>query len=357
MSARIDTLLRIASDQRASDLHLHAGKVPQVRHDGHLVPLPFRELGQHQLRVMLDEVLDAEQRAELREKRHLDFAYALDDVGRFRGSITAQRDGYSAVFRVIPTTIRTLVELEVPAVVGSFARHANGLVLVTGPTGSGKTTTLAALVDLVNESSGRHVITIEDPIEFVHPRKKGLVTQREVGVHVETFAAGLRSALREAPDVLVVGEMRDFETVSLALAAAEAGVLVFATLHTGSAAKAVDRLLGACPADQQDQVREILAALLRGVLSQRLCRGVAGGRVAACEILLQNVAVSNLIRESKVHQIDAYLRSGEQAARGMCGLEESLLRLVRERRITAVEAMSHSNEPEALRAALGSEAA
>jgi len=339
MSARIDTLLRIASDQRASDLHLHAGKVPQVRHDGHLVPLPFRELGQHQLRVMLDEVLDPEQRVELREKRHLDFAYSLEDVGRFRGSITAQTDGYSAVFRVIPTTIRTLVELDVPAVVGSFARHANGLVLVTGPTGSGKTTTL------------------EDPIEFVHPRKKGLVTQREVGVHVESFAAGLRSALREAPDVLVVGEMRDFETVSLALAAAEAGVLVFATLHTGSAAKAVDRLLGACPADQQDQVREILAALLRGVLSQRLCRGVVGGRVAACEILLQNVAVSNLIRESKVHQIDAYLRSGEQAARGMCGLEESLLRLVRERRITAVEAMSHSNEPEALRAALGSEAA
>ncbi|MCB9616959.1 MAG: PilT/PilU family type 4a pilus ATPase [Sandaracinus sp.] len=353
----MDTLLRIASDQRASDLHLHAGKVPHVRHDGRLVPLPFRELGMHQLRVMLDEVLDADQRDELREKQHIDFAYEVEGVGRFRGSITAQTDGYSAVFRVIPATIRTLAELDVPAVIGSFARHANGLVLVTGPTGSGKTTTLAALVDLVNESTGRHIITIEDPIEFVHPRKRGLVTQREVGVHVETFAGGLRSALREAPDVLVVGEMRDYETVSLALAAAEAGVLVFATLHTGSAAKAVDRLLGACPADQQDQVREILAALLRGVLSQRLCRGVVGGRVAACEILLQNIAVSNLIRESKVHQIDAYLRSGEQASRGMCGLEESLMRLVRERRITASEALSHSNEPEALRAALGTEAA
>jgi twitching motility protein PilT len=294
-----------------------------------------------------------DQRAELLDAHHLDFAYEVEGVGRFRGSVSAQTDGHSVVFRVIPTRILTLVELDVPAVVGSFARHANGLVLITGPTGSGKTTTLAALVDLVNESSGRHVITIEDPIEFIHPRKKGLVTQREVGVHVESFAAGLRSALREAPDVLVVGEMRDYETVSLALSAAEAGVLVFATLHTGSAAKAVDRLLGACPPDQQDQVREILAALLRGVLSQRLCRGVAGGRVAACEVLLQNVAVSNLIRESKVHQIDAYLRSGEQASRGMCGLEDSLLRLVRERRISPTEALAHSNEPEALRSALG----
>ncbi|MBX3246160.1 MAG: PilT/PilU family type 4a pilus ATPase [Myxococcales bacterium] len=348
MAARIDTLLRLAADQRASDLHLHAGKVPHVRHDGRLVPLPLRELGVHQLRGMLEEVLDEGQRDELLDASHIDFAYEIEGDRRFRGSVCLQTDGMSAVFRVIPSEVPTLVEVGVPAVVGGFTRHANGLVLITGPTGSGKTTTLAALVDLVNETSGRHIITIEDPIEIVHPRKKGLVTQRQVGVHAESFASALRSALREAPDVLVVGEMRDFETVSLALSAAEAGVLVFATLHTGSAAKAVDRLLGACPADQQDQVREIIATLLRAALSQRLCRAIGGGRVVATEVLLQNIAVSHLIREGKIHQIDAYLRSGEQASRGMGSLEDSLARLVAEKRITRAEALSQANEPEVL---------
>lgn len=351
--ARLDTFLRLAADQKASDLHFHAGKVPMVRHDGELVALPFRALSEPQVRAFLDEVLTPEQRATLEQAQQVDFAYSLSGVGRFRGSACHQSGGLSAVFRVVPTRIPDLASLAMPSAVTGFTRHANGIVLVTGPTGSGKTTTLAAMVDLVNETTGRHIITVEDPIEFVHEPKKGLVTQREVGLHAESFASALRSALREAPDVLVVGEMRDFETISLALAAAEAGILVFATLHTGSAVKAIDRMMGAAPADQQEQVREVLSVLMRGVLSQRLCRLTAGqGRVAAVEILLPSVSVSHLIREQKAHQIDAYLQSGEHATRGTCSLEQSLARLVREGRVGLDEAMTHANRPDALEAML-----
>ncbi len=350
---RLDTFLRLAADQKASDLHFHAGKVPMVRHDGELVALPFRVLSEPQVRVFLDELLTPAQRATLEREQQVDFAYELPDVGRFRASVCRQAGGPSAVFRVVPNKIPDLARLELPAAVAGLTRHANGLVLVTGPTGSGKTTTLAAMVDLINGTSGRHVITVEDPIEFVHAPKRGLVTQREVGLHAASFASALRSALREAPDVLVVGEMRDFETMSLALAAAEAGILVLATLHTGSAAKALDRMMGAAPPDQQEPVREILSVLLRGVVSQRLCRLASGqGRVAAVEILLSHVAVSHLIREQKVHQIDAYLRGGEQASRGMCSLEQSLVRLVREGGVARDEALAAANDPEAVRAAL-----
>lgn len=350
---RLDTFLRLAADQKASDLHFHAGKVPMVRHDGELVALPFRVLSEPQVRAFLDELLTPEQHATLERAQQVDFAYELPGVGRFRASVCRQSGGPSAVFRVIPTRIPDLSKLELPAAVGGFTRHANGLVLVTGPTGSGKTTTLAAMVDLINSNSGRHVITVEDPIEFVHAPKRGLVTQREVGIHAQSFASALRSALREAPDVLVVGEMRDFETMNLALAAAEAGILVFATLHTGSAAKALDRMMGAAPADQQEQVREVLSVLLRGVISQRLCRLASGqGRVAAVEILMSSVSVSHLIREQKAHQVDAYLRGGEQASRGMCSLEQSLVRLVREGRIARDEALAQANDPEAIRSLL-----
>ncbi len=352
--ARLDTFLRMAADQRASDLHFHAGKVPMVRYDGELVALPFRVLSETQVRTFLDELLTPDQKERFERAQQVDFAYELPGVGRFRGSVCQQAGGSSVVFRVVPSRIPDLATLALPAAVSGFTRHANGLVLVTGPTGSGKTTTLAAMVDLINETSGRHVITVEDPIEFVHQPKKGLITQREVGLHAQSFASALRSALREAPDVLVVGEMRDFETIGLALAAAEAGILVFDTLHTGSAAKALDRMMGAAPADQQEQVREVMSVLLRGVLSQRLCRLAAGqGRVAAVEILLSSVSLSHLIREQKTHQIDAYLRGGEQASRGMCSLEQSLARLVIEGRVARDEAFSHANDPEALRAMLG----
>ena len=351
---RLDTFLRIAADQRASDLHFHAGKVPHVRYNGELSTMPFRVLSEPQVRALLDEILEAGQLATLDREGQVDFAYELADVGRFRGSVCRQTGGLSAVFRVVPTSIPMLSDLELPAAVAGFTRHANGLVLVTGPTGSGKTTTLASMVDLINRGSGRHVITVEDPIEFVHAPLRGLVTQREVGMHVTSFSAALRSALREAPDVLVVGEMRDFETISLALTAAEAGVLVFATLHTGSASKAIGRMLGAAPADQQEQVREVLAVLLRGVISQRLCRLANGrGRVAATEVLLQSASISNLVREGKVHQIEAYLSGGEDAVRGMHSLGSSLKRLVVEGRISRDEAMLQANDPGTLRASLG----
>lgn len=351
--ARLDTFLRIAADQKASDLHFHGGKVPQVRHNGELATMPYRVLSAAQVRAFIDEILTKEQQAELEHESQVDFAYALDDVGRFRGSVCHQSGGLSAVFRIIPNDIPLLQDLHLPAAVAGFTRHSNGLVLVTGPTGSGKTTTLASMVDLINRTSKRHIITVEDPIEFVHVPKEGLITQREVGIHVKSFAAALRSALREAPDVLVVGEMRDFETISLALTAAEAGVLVFATLHTGSAAKALDRMMGAAPADHQEQVREVLSILLRGVLSQRLCRLADGrGRVAAPEILLQSTSISHLIREQKFHQIEAYLRGGDTGT-GMVSLEQSLSRLVIEGRITPDEAMSHANDPEAVKAAIG----
>ncbi|HBQ10973.1 MAG TPA: type IV pili twitching motility protein PilT [Myxococcales bacterium] len=353
MSARLDTFLRIAADQQASDLHFHAGKVPMIRHHGELSSMPFRVLSAPQVRTFLEEILSPAQRAKLDAEQQVDFAYDLDGVGRFRASVCEQNGGLSAVFRVIPDGIPNLSDLELPAAVAGFTRHANGLVLITGPTGSGKTTTLAAMVDLINRTSGRHVITVEDPIEFVHEPKRGLVTQREIGLHAASFASALRSALREAPDVLVVGEMRDFETISLALTAAEAGVLVFTTLHTGSAAKALDRMMGAAPADQQEQVREVLSVLLRGVLSQRLCRLANGqGRAAAPEILLQSISISHLIREQKVHQIDAYLRGGEHSAHGMVSLEQSLVRLVREGRITRAEALLHANDAEAVTLAL-----
>ncbi|MBZ0120147.1 MAG: PilT/PilU family type 4a pilus ATPase [Sandaracinaceae bacterium] len=349
--ARLDTFLRIAADQAASDLHFHAGKVPCVRHDGELVPLPFRVLSEHQVRGFLDEILTERQRDRLARDQHVDFAYELEGVARYRASVCWQSGGLGAVFRVIPPEIPSIDDLELPAAVAGFTHHANGLVLVTGPTGSGKTTTLAALVDKINATSGRHIITVEDPIEYVHAPKQGLVTQREVGLHAQSFGAALRSALREAPDVLVVGEMRDYETVSLALGAAETGVLVFATLHTGSAAKSIDRVLGTCPSDQQDQVREVLSMLLRGAVSQRLCRSAGGGRVAALEILLQSISVSHLIREQKIHQIDSYLRGGE-AARGMCSLEDALLRLVQLERITKEVALAEANDLEAMRSML-----
>lgn len=337
--SRLDTFLHVAADQRASDLHFHAGKPPIVRHNGDLVTLPFRDLSEDETRRFLHEFLTDEQRDTLERDQELDFAYVLDGVGRFRVNVFVQSQGLGAVFRVIPTEIPTLQELKLPQSMAGLARQARGLVLMTGPTGSGKTTTLAAIIDDINRNSQRHVITIEDPIEYVHAPVQSVVTQREVGSHAESFAAALKSALRESPDVLVVGEMRDYETVSLALSAAEAGMLVFATLHTNSAAKAVDRLLGTCPADVQDQVRGTLSVLLKGVVAQRLCKLASGeGRVAAVEVLLHSHPVAHLIRENKIHLLEAHVRSGEQSPQGTRSLDSALLALVREGFVEVEEA-------------------
>jgi twitching motility protein PilT len=345
--ARIDSFLRLVVEQHASDLHFHAGNVPIIRHEGDLVPLPFRVLSEDEARRFIEEMLSIEQRKRLADDRELDFAYEVPEVGRFRVNVFVQSRGLGAVFRVIAAKVPTIDGLGLPGVLRKVSAHANGLVLVTGPTGSGKTTTLAAMLHEINANSRRHIITIEDPVEYVHKPLQSVFTQRQVGQHCESFASALRSSLRESPDVLVVGEMRDYETISLALSAAETGVLVFGTLHTNSAAKAVDRIVDVSPEETREQVRGVLSVLLRGIVAQNLCKRATGeGRVAVHEILLQTYAISNLIREGKVHLIDGYLQSAENSGTGMQSLDTALFALVRERIITAETCVKYANSPE-----------
>lgn len=349
--ARLDSFLSVVVDQGASDLHFHAGSPPLIRHDGELVPLPFRTLSADETERFLREVLSPEMAKALEEDQDVDFIYAQPG-SRFRVNIFRQLHGLGAVFRVIPEEIPQLANLLVPAAVVRLVDLPNGLVVVTGPTGSGKTTTLAALVNEINTRQTRHVITIEDPIEFVHAPQQSVVTQRQVGLHAESFASALRSALREAPDVLVVGELRDLETMQLALQAAETGVLVFGTLHTGSAAKAVDRILDMVPEEAREQTRTVLAVLLRAVMAQNLCRAASGdGRVLISELLLQNLSVSTMIRDDKVHQIDSYLQTAANASEGAGSqsMDSCLFRFVRDGLITEEDGLRYSAYPEALK--------
>jgi twitching motility protein PilT len=348
--ARIDSFLRVLADQQASDLHLHAGKVPTIRYNGELLRLPFRRLSETEARRFILELLTPSQREALQRDKQVDFLYPLPGVGRFRASIFIQNDGLGAVLRYLAARIPRLDELGFPPSVEKLTRLGSGLVLVTGPTGSGKTTTLAAMIQQINHSSHRHIITIEDPIEYVHDPVLSVVTQREVGTHTESFATGLRAALREAPHVVVVGELRDLETIQLALSAAETGLLVFGTLHTNSAAKALNRIIDMIPEEGRDDARGLLSVVLKAVIAQHLCIKASGdGRVAALEILLQTHAVSNLIRENKVQQIEATLQSPARDSSGSQGLDGSLLRLVEEGSITLEEALRGANYPEQLR--------
>jgi len=348
--ARIDSFLRLVVEQKASDLHFHAGNPPIIRHEGDLIPLPFRSLSEDEASRFLLEMMTPDQRRLLLDERELDFAYSVEGAGRFRVNVFTQSRGIGAVFRVIPQRVPSLDDLAMPPAIRKLAGSSNGLVLVTGPTGSGKTTTLAAILQEINATSRRHIITVEDPIEYIHLPLQSVVTQRQVGLHCESFASALRSALRESPDVLVVGEMRDFETVSLALSAAETGVLVFGTLHTNSAAKAIDRILDVAPDDVREQTRSVLSVLLKGVVAQHLCKRASGeGRVAVQEILLQTYAVANMIRENKIHQIDAYLQSAENAGTGMRSLDSSLLDLVRGRVLAPEVALRLSSSPDVFR--------
>jgi twitching motility protein PilT len=344
--ARIDSFLRLVGDQRASDLHFHAGTVPFVRHDGDLIPLPFRSLSAPETARFIHEILTPSQKDLLEREQQVDFMYVLPGAGRFRASVFHQSQGLGAVFRFIPAQLLTLADLGLPSSVKRLTDMANGLVLVTGPTGSGKTTLLAAMVNEINATSQRHVITIEDPIEFVHEPVRGLVTHREVGRDTESFASGLRAALRESPDVVVVGELRDLETVQLTLGAAETGMLVLATLHTNSAASSIDRIVDVVPEELRDQARGVLSVVLRGVLAMNLCKRAAGeGRMLALEILLQNYGVAHMIRENKTHQIEAYLQSAPLDS-GMQSLDSCLLRYVQEGLVAPEEALRFSNFPE-----------
>ncbi len=313
--ARLDSFLRLVAEQEASDLHFHAGQKPMIRHDGDLMALPFRVLSELEARRFILEILTPDQKVVLEREQQVDFLYALPEVGRFRASVFRQSRGLGAVFRVVRNQVPSIDELRLPAVVRQLLALQNGLVIVTGPTGAGKSTTLAAMVNEINATQHKHIVTIEDPIEFVHEPQQSAITHREVGTHTEDFATGLRAALRESPDVLVLGEMRDLETVQLALQAAETGVLVLGTLHTNSAAKAVDRILDVVPEENREQARGTLSLILRGVLAQRLARLASGdGRMAVVEVLLHTFAIANMIRENKIHLIEAQLQSSSEGS-------------------------------------------
>jgi twitching motility protein PilT len=348
--ARLDSFLKLVAEQHASDLHFHAGGVPMIRHDGELLALPFRSLSELEARRFLEEILTPPQLETLQREQQVDFMYVLPEVGRFRANVFLQSRGLGAAFRIIRRRVPTLEELAMPPAVRKLTELTNGLVIVTGPTGAGKSTTLAAMLHEINQNSERHVITIEDPIEFVHEPARAAVTHREVGTHTESFAAGLRAALRESPDVLVLGEMRDLETVQLALQAAETGVLVLGTLHTNSAAKAVDRILDVIPEEGREQARGTLSLSLRGVIAQRLVRLMSGdGRTAVLEVLIVNHGIANLIRENKVHQIEAQLQTNSADGTGNQGFDPALLRLVQEGVVEEQEALHTANYPELLK--------
>ncbi|MGI9188880.1 MAG: type IV pilus twitching motility protein PilT [Longimicrobiaceae bacterium] len=340
--AQIDQFLKLLVQQGGSDLHLSCGSPPVLRVDGELQRVRFRELTATDLKALLLEIMTPPQREEFATGRDLDFAYELEGTARFRGNAFLQHRGMGAGFRVIPAEILSADQLGLPPAIRDFTTLRKGLVLVTGPTGSGKSTTLAAMIDLINESRPEHIITIEDPIEFVHQNKRALVNQREVGRHTDSFTTALRAALREDPDVILVGEMRDVETISLGLTAAETGHLVFATLHTNSAHKTIDRIIDTFPADRQEQVRAMLAESLRGVVAQQLLRKKGGGRVAAHEILVGTPAVANLIREAKTFQIPSVIQTGKKD--GMVQMDQSLLALLMAGSVEPEEAYGRAHE-------------
>jgi len=318
----------------ASDLHLTVGAPPMVRVNGHLQPLAeFGELHPDPLRRVLFSILTQAQRERFEADLELDFSMTVRDVGRFRVNLYQQREAVGAAFRLIPYGIKPLAQLGMPKTVGTFAGLPRGLVLVTGPTGSGKSTTLAAIIDLANETRSEHIITVEDPIEFLHHHKKCLVNQREVGTDTWSFANALKHSLREDPDIILVGELRDLETMTVALTAAETGHLVFATLHTQDAAQTIDRFVDVFPGDQQAQVRTQLSAALQGVVCQTLCRRANGsGRVVATEVLVATAAIRNMVREGKTHQIYSAMQAGAEL--GMHTMDQALADLVRTGKIT-----------------------
>ena len=335
----------------ASDLHALAGLPPMVRVDGTLSALAYPNLSDGEVRRLISAVLTEQQRVYLERDLELDFAYSLPSGARFRGNVYYARGSPGAVFRVIPDEVPRLESLGLPRIVAELTGETRGLVLVTGPTGSGKSTTLAAMLAEINHTRRERIVTVEDPIEFVHPHLRSVVSQRELGRDTRSFARALRQALRQDPDVVLVGEMRDLETISLAVTAAETGHLVLATLHTRDAPGAVDRIVDVFPPHQQHQVRGQLADVLRAVVAQTLVPACAGGRVVACEVLVATPAVRHMIREGKNHQIRSAMQTG--GAAGMVTLENSLAALVNEGRARANEALRRSGDPEALRQLLG----
>ncbi len=331
--AIIDAYFEEMKERGASDLHMVVGFPPLLRLRGELVPIDQPVLTAESNRKILFELLTPEQQERVTKNRDFDKAYALDGVGRFRCNFLYQYRGIGAVFRIIPTEILTLEQLNLPDVLKSIAEFKQGLALVTGPTGSGKSTTLAAMINYINETRAAHIITIEDPLEFVHPNKKCIFSQREIGTHAKSFSDALLVASREDPDIILVGEMRDLETISLALTCAELGILVFGTLHTNSAAKTIDRIINAFPSDEQAQARTMLSESLKAVIAQQLLKTKDGkGRCAANEILIGSSALSSLVREGKVSQIASLIQTGTSV--GMQTMDNHLTQLIKEDKIT-----------------------
>lgn len=335
--------------ENASDIHISAGKPPTVRVDGKLIPLEGEKiLGPDDTREITFIILGPELKEKFLERKEIDFSYEYKYKVRFRGNAYFQQGIISLALRVIPSRIRTIEELNLPSFLHRFAELKQGFVLITGPASHGKSTTLAAIVDEINRNREAHIITIEDPIEYVFYQQKSIIDQREVGLDTKSFADALRSSLRQDPDVIMVGEMRDYESISIALTAAETGHLVLSTLHTNSASQTIDRIIDVFPADQQDQVRAQLAACLAGIVSQRLIPRLNGqGRIPACEIMVANSAIANIIREQRTHEIDMLITTGSEE--GMISLNRSLANLVLQKEISLEDAIKYSLAPQELK--------
>jgi twitching motility protein PilT len=343
----IDTLLRLMFEKGASDLHITAGAPPMLRIDGVMTPTEYEKLRPETTQQLIYSILTDEQKEKFEKDNELDMSFGVEGVGRVRMNVFQQRGAVAAVLRNIPASIRTFDDLKLPAIVQEIVKLPKGLVLVTGPTGSGKSTTLAAMLDWINANRQNHIITIEDPIEYVHTHKSCIVNQREVGTDTKTFAAALKYALRQDPDVILIGEMRDLETVGAALTIAETGHLVFATLHTVDSIQTINRIIDVFPASQQQQVRAQISFVLQAVLSQQLLpKAYGSGRCMAMEILIPTAAVRNLVREEKVHQIYSAMQTGSEY--GMQTMNQSLFDLYQKQLVTYNEIFSRTLDPKEL---------
>ncbi|MFO8070882.1 MAG: PilT/PilU family type 4a pilus ATPase [Polyangia bacterium] len=347
--ANLHQLLKAMIEKGASDLHITTGSAPQLRIDGSLVPLKMEPLSPAETKRLCYSILTEEQKVRFEQENELDLSFGVKGLARFRSNLFVQRGAVAGAFRAIPFKILSIEELGLPPVISSLAHRPRGLVCLTGPTGAGKSTTLAAIVDQINAAERQHILTIEDPIEYLHPHKRSVVNQREIGTDTETFSDALRYVLRQDPDVVLIGEMRDRETVQAALTISETGHLVFTTLHTNSCVQTITRIIDLFPPHQQPQIRAQLSFVLQGVVTQQLLPRAGGpGRVVACEVMIPNAAIRNLIREDKIHQLYSQMQVG-QGQHGMITFNQALFALLQRRMITLEEALGRSGDPEDLK--------